>query len=110
MKDQTLYIKDAIEVIERISSRLQGVDEQEFRSNNDLRDSIVLQIIYLGEALGRTNQDFRDQHPNIPWFEAIGMRHRLAHDYGNVDINQVWLTTQEDLPELLKQLKMANNT
>jgi len=109
MKDQTLYIKDAIEVIERVLSRIQSVNEQEFESNSDLQDSMVLQIIYLGEALNRTSQDFRDQHPNIPWFEAIGMRHRLAHDYGNVDIHQVWLTIHDDLPELLEQLKLANN-
>ena len=109
MKDQTLYLKDAIELIEHILSRLQNVDEPTFKSNCDLQDSIVLQIIYLGEALNRTSQDFRNQHPNIPWFEAIGMRHRLAHDYGNVDIDQVWLTVREDLPLLLRQLKDSDN-
>ena len=107
MKDQSLYLEDAIEVIERVISRLDNVSEEDFKANQDLQDSIVLQIIYLGEALNRTSEEFRNQHADVPWFEAIGMRHRLAHDYSNVDINQVWITAHEDLPRLLVQIKRA---
>jgi uncharacterized protein with HEPN domain len=33
------------------------------------------------------------------------MRDKLIHDYFGVDINQVWLTAIEDLPELKAQVE-----
>jgi uncharacterized protein with HEPN domain len=35
----------------------------------------------------------------IPWREIIGMRHRIVHDYLNVDEDVVWQVVQEDLPQ-----------
>jgi uncharacterized protein with HEPN domain len=104
MKNYFLYVEDALAIIDKIELRLKSVKKAEFVSDQDLQDSVVLQIIYLGEALNRTNQTFRDKFPQVAWTVAIGMRHRLAHDYGEVDINVVWDTVRKDLPELKRQL------
>lgn len=51
-------------------------------------DSLVLK---LGEAVRRLPEDFlasRDSDPT--WRRAIGMRHRIAHDYDAVDYEIVW--------------------
>ncbi len=34
------------------------------------------------------------------------MRDKLIHDYFGVDVKTVWLTAQEDIPELGVQIKM----
>jgi uncharacterized protein with HEPN domain len=36
-----------------------------------------------------------------------GMRNRMAHGYFDIDLNVVWETAQEWLPELLKQLPVV---
>jgi len=43
----------------------------------------------------------RRTHPEIPWAEMIGMRHRLIHEYFRVDLRVVWETVQRDLPRLI---------
>jgi uncharacterized protein with HEPN domain len=32
------------------------------------------------------------------------MRHRLVHDYLNVDFEKVWFAVQNDIPELIRVL------
>lgn len=51
-------------------------------------DSLVLK---LGEAVRRLPEAFLADHCSDPaWRRAIGMRHRLAHDYDAVDYELVW--------------------
>lgn len=51
-------------------------------------DSLVLK---LGEAVRRLPEAFLADHRSDPaWRRAIGMRHRLAHDYDAVDYELVW--------------------
>jgi uncharacterized protein with HEPN domain len=41
----------------------------------------------------------------LPWTQIIGMRHRLAHDYGNVRIDVLWQTAIDDIPPLVAMLE-----
>ena len=38
--------------------------------------------------------------PDIPWSKVTGMRHRLIHDYFQVDTAMVWKAATTDLLEL----------
>jgi uncharacterized protein with HEPN domain len=51
--------------------------------------------------LGTVQQaPIRDKYQDIPWREIAGMRDVLVYDYFNVDLNVLWKTVQEDIPEL----------
>jgi uncharacterized protein with HEPN domain len=56
MKNYFLYVEDAVAIIDKIEARLKNTRKTEFVNDQDLQDSVVLQIIYLGEALNRTDQ------------------------------------------------------
>jgi uncharacterized protein with HEPN domain len=100
MKNDLTYLDDAMQFIDDISSRISQVSKEEFLANANLQDSITLKIIYIGEALGRVSNEFREANTELPWRNAIGMRNRLAHDYGNVNLNDVWVAATVNLPEL----------
>jgi uncharacterized protein with HEPN domain len=61
----------------------------------------------LGEAANRVSVETRELHPEIPWGYAIGMRNRLIHGYDVVDLDIVWDTAHEKLPELIEHLEQA---
>lgn len=61
-------------------------------------DSLVLK---LGEAVRRLPDVFLADHRSDPaWRRAIGMRHRLAHDYDAVDYELVWGVVSRHAAEL----------
>jgi uncharacterized protein with HEPN domain len=43
----------------------------------------VLQIV--GEAAWKVSDEYRLAHPDIPWSQIAGLRHRLVHDYTRID-------------------------
>ena len=43
--------------------------------------------------------------PTVPFRSMRGMRNIIAHDYGDVDPDQVWKTATDDLPGLVEILE-----
>jgi|GEM_PF-5057353 len=47
----------------------------------------------------------RDMFPSLPFRQMRGMRNIIAHEYGDVDLDQVWRTTSgSDLDVLIASL------
>ncbi len=48
----------------------------------------------------------RDEaYPEIPWQQIVGMRNRLIHEYFRINLEAVWETVRNDLPELIAQVE-----
>lgn len=47
--------------------------------------------------------EFTKAHPGVFWRNMRGMRNRIAHGYFDINLDMVWETVQQWLPELLKQ-------
>lgn len=80
------------------------------RKRSDLQDdrmlnlSIVRLIEIVGEAAGRVSPATQRRHAQVPWSDIIGMRHRLAHGYDDIDLDIVWQVITADLPPLIAAL------
>jgi uncharacterized protein with HEPN domain len=61
---------------------------------------VIRQIQIIGEASRRISPEFLAAHPEVPWSDIIGMRHKVIHDYFEVDWETVWYTATTDLPFL----------
>lgn len=70
-----------------------------------LQLALVKLIEIVGEAATKLSQQFRVAAAHVPWDQIIGMRHRLVHDYREIDLVLVWQTTQEDLQPLVDDLR-----
>ena len=97
---------DMITSIKLIFQYTQGVDRDVLAKNTEKQDAILRRIIIIGEATKRLSQEFRNDHPSIPWKEIAGMRDVITHDYNEVDINEVWKVINEDLPKLLNYIEL----
>jgi uncharacterized protein with HEPN domain len=69
--------------------------------------AIVRLIEIVGEAAANVSPERREEFPDIPWSEIIGMRNRVVHAYFDVNFNIVWNTVTYNLPSLIAQLEAS---
>jgi uncharacterized protein with HEPN domain len=104
-KDDLVYVGHMLDTAEQAIRKIAGKSRTDFDQNEDLRLAIVHLIQTVGEAARRVSPAFRENHPEIPWQDVIGMRHKIVHDYLDVDFDIVWDVETTELPRLAKKLK-----
>jgi uncharacterized protein with HEPN domain len=83
---------------------IQGINKEDFLDDIKTQSSVLYQLMVIGEAVKRLSQEFRAEHPHIPWSLITGMRDHLIHGYDVVDWDEVWKTATSDVPDLLAKI------
>lgn len=83
----------------------QGRSRADLDSDRKLDLSLVRLLEIIGEAARGVSQEFRQEHPDLPWKSMIGIRDRLIHGYFDVNLDVVWETVTQDLPPLVAKLE-----
>lgn len=77
--------------------------------NMDRLDAIAMMLIAIGESFRKidleTDGQWLSNYPEIDWSGVIGIRHVLAHDYFDIDAEQIFKTCQRDIPQLLNMVQ-----
>ena len=102
-----LYISHMLGAINRLSELMAKKDREAFDQDWIVQNAAIRELEVLGEAAGRMSRGFVKDHPEIPWREITGLRHKLIHDYFVVDLNIVWHTATVNVPEVAPLLKTA---
>lgn len=100
-----LYLERIIEATEQIEQYIINCDFGSFAKDKKTYDAVLMQIEVIGEMIARLSEKFKEDHNDLPWHDAIGMRNQIAHGYFKIQPKSVWLTAKEDLPELKSKLE-----
>ena len=95
--DMLLAARDAL-------TFLAGMDEHAFLASRLHQNAVIRSLEVIGEAAGKVSSAIRAAHPEIPWREIVGMRHRLIHGYADVRLELVWFVATERLQPLVDVL------
>lgn len=76
----------------------ENVSEQEFIKNNMLHSSVLYQFIIIGEAILYVDIEILKKYP-YKWHLPRSFRNYAAHEYFGINLNQVYKTIREVLPE-----------
>ena len=104
-RDKWLYIGHMLDMSRKAIELSEGVTKTEYDSNETLRLALTHLVQMIGEAAQHVSNDLRKDFPQVPWHEIVGMRHRIVHDYLNVDEDVVWQVVSRDLPYLIKHIE-----
>ena len=105
VKTDNYYIQKIKQDLEFISRHMKNVDIEELNANEVLLDSMLFRMIQISENARKLTEEFKQTRENIPWSALYGLKNRIVHDYGNVDLNIVFETLKVDIPDLLELLE-----
>lgn len=106
IKNDSYYIQKILSDLEFMIEHTKGLSKEEIQADDVLLDSIMFRIIQVAENSDRLSEKFKDIHDDLPWKDIKGMRNRIVHDYGVVDISIVCDTVLVSVPELYSELKL----
>ena len=69
----------------------------------DRKSQLAVEII--GEAARRVSDSFQAEHPYIPWRMIVAQRNVLAHEYGEIKQERMWLLVTTHIPDLVRKLE-----
>lgn len=104
-KDNLYYLQKIVTDLSFILEHTEGLTQTELENNEILVDSIMFRLIQVSENSDKLTDTFKTFHREIPWRAIKGMRNKIVHEYGNVDLSVVYNTIAKDIPELIITLK-----
>lgn len=94
------YLQDMLDSIVAIEEFIEGMSVEDFKQDRKTIFAVTRAIEIIGEAVKNIPESFRSKYRDIPWRAMAGMRDKLIHEYFGVDIEVLWETTQQDIPQL----------
>jgi uncharacterized protein with HEPN domain len=104
IKNDEYYIQKIKTDLEFIVSHMDKVSKEEFYNNDILLDSMMFRMIQISENCKKLTDDCKASRPEVPWSAMSGMRNRIVHDYGSVDLEIIYDTLKDDVPILLRTI------
>ena len=104
-KNDAYYIEKILTDLHFIASHMEGVTATGLGANELLLDSMSFRLIQIQENEKNLTSSYQTDHPTVPWKDIAGLRNRIVHDYGNVDLGVLFDTLTKDVPWLIAELE-----
>jgi uncharacterized protein with HEPN domain len=99
------YLIDIINCINDINEFTKSIEYHQFEKDKMRKLAVERQLEIIGQAAGKIGNETLTMLKNIPWKNIIGLRNKLAHDYGEILAERIWTISKNSIPELLKELE-----
>lgn len=103
-RDETRIVH-MLQALERIEQEPRETSRDKLFFDDRLTRAIILDFIVLGEAANNVTEAYCAVHPEVPWADIAGFRHKLVHDYSGIDFGILWDTMTNDVPALLTMFR-----
>ena len=104
MRRDRAYLKHILEAITNIEKFVEGLTKEGFFENVEKQYAVLRGLEIIGEATKNLSKDLKAKYREIPWRDIAGMRDKLIHEYFGVNLELVWVTIKDKLPEFKKQI------
>lgn len=98
-------LRDILESIEKVERYIEGMNFVQFSEDEMTVDAVARNFGIIGEAAGRLNREkIVERFPEVEWRKVTGFRHKIVHDYFDIDVRIVWEILSHNLPKLKTQI------
>ncbi len=99
-KDSRIFIEHILNNILDIENFSKGITLETLKKEIMRQKAIIKSIEIMGEASNNLPKDIKEKYSYVPWKDIVGMRNKLSHHYFGIDLDVVWRTIKEDIPDL----------
>ena len=115
MTDSSLYRDDSrvrhmLDAMERITELSRGLEREQLRRHEGTTEMILFNLMVLGEAANNITREFAEKNPDVDWKGLAGVRHKIVHDYADIDYDTIWYILQNDIPDEYAKVKAVAET
>lgn len=104
MRTDADRLTDILSAIAKIRERAAGSLDA-FERDEMLQVWVIHHLQVIGEAARGISQGVKDRRPEVQWPQIVALRNILVHEYFGLNLHQVWMMAQKDIPELEKQIQ-----
>jgi uncharacterized protein with HEPN domain len=104
-REWSFYLDDMIIFSQKVLAYTEGLDQESFEADRKSYDATLRNLELIGEAATHIPDAIRESFPTIHWRQVVATRNRLIHGYLGIDNEILWSIIQDDIPDLLKELK-----
>ena len=104
VKDKGILLQ-IIKKCNRVIEKVSNISEIDFSLNDDIKEVVCFNLFQIGELANGLSIEFTKEYNKILWKQIIGMRNRIVHGYDTINLEIVWNTAIESIPELKKYCK-----
>jgi uncharacterized protein with HEPN domain len=97
-------LQDMLESIHLIEEYSKTLTRAKLLRDQEKQDSIARRLAIIGEIAARLPKSAVNEMSEISWKDIVGMRNKIIHDYGDIDVGVLWKTIKTDLKPLKKVL------
>ncbi len=99
------YLWDMLDAARRVTRYTLGLTSAEFKVDDKTQGAVERRVEVIGEAARRVSAVTRSELPSIAWSAIVGTRHILAHEYGEIDQDQMWRIATMHVPARIDELE-----
>jgi uncharacterized protein with HEPN domain len=78
---------------------------EEFTEDLKTQFAVIRALEIIGEATKNIPSEVREKYPSVQWKDLAGIRDKLVHAYFGVNLEMVWLSVKEGIPETKPDIK-----
>jgi len=115
MTDPSLYRDDSrvrhmLDALAQIAELRKGLSREQLRWHESVTERILFNLMILGEAANNITREFAAMNPDVDWKGIAGIRHKVVHDYADIDFDTIWDILQNDITEAYNKVKAVVDT
>lgn len=103
-------VRHMLDAMERILSISKGMNRDQLGHHEDNTEKILFNMMVLGEAANNISREFAERNPSVAWKDIASVRHKIVHDYADIDFDTIWDILQNDIPEEYEKVKAVAAT
>ncbi|MBL7956096.1 MAG: DUF86 domain-containing protein [Flavobacteriales bacterium] len=98
-------LMDMLDACRAVTTYLKGLQLEDFLNDKLVQDAVAYRLQIIGEAAYKVSPETKANETAIDWFKITGLRHRIVHDYRNIDLETLWRISQKYVPPLAERLE-----